>query len=465
MRSFGIAGTARVAATLCIVALAASACGSSAGDDTFPNGAGDGNGNGDGNGGGGTFGGDGGTGGEGSTGGCTGLQCQIDSCSGGTKTTLSGKVYAPNGVDPLYNAILYVPNAALSPFTEGVSCDKCGAITSGSPIATALSASDGTFRLEDVPTGDNIPLVIQIGRWRRQVTIPHVDSCKETPLTVEQTRLPRNKTEGDIPLMAIATSQYDPTECIMRKIGIDDSEFTIPSGAGRVHIYRGGGATLSGSNPPPASDLWKTPENLKRYDIVAFPCQTDPSAIPNSSGRTNAQTYANAGGRVFVTDLSQDLIKSGPAPWPSTANWSGSGQYNPSIGASIDTSFPKGEALAEWLQATGSTTTKGQLTLTDTYDRFKSATAPSQRWVYTKSDTQTYSFNTPVGTDADSQCGRVVYSSFHIAEPDSDNLVFPQHCTSGALTAQEKTLEFLLFDLAACIQKDDAPPTPPPVVK
>ena len=395
---------------------------------------------------------------------CKGLQCQVQACTPTTKTRLTGTVLAPTPSqfgkpDPIYNAILYVPNAALAPFPEGSSCDKCGAVTSGEPIVTALSAADGTFTLEDVPVGKDIPLVIQVGRWRRQVTIPSVPACAETKLVADQTRLPRNKTEGDIPLMAIATSPYDPTECILRKIGIDESEFTVPTQTGRVHIYKGQGATLAGATPPSSSTLWATPAQLQKYDLVAFPCQT--GGGPDTAGKQNIQGYADTGGRVYVTDLSEDIIMNGPTGWPTTATWGGAGSYsNP---ASIDTSFPKGAALADWLQAIGATTTKGQLDLQDTYYRLSKANAPSQRWVYSAASTQTYSFNTPVGADAMNQCGRVVYSSFHIATGSGPS--FPSECTATPLTPQEKVLEFLLFDLAACIQKDDTPPVPPPPVK
>lgn len=375
---------------------------------------------------------------------------------------MSGTVHAPTpqqygAADPIYNAIVYVPNGKPDAFPSGASCDKCGTVASGEPLVTALSGADGTFTLENVPVGADVPLVIQVGRWRRQVTISNVARCTDTKLDEELTRLPRNKSEGDIPLMAIATSVYDPTECIMRKIGIDAEEFTVPSESGRVHIYRGSGATLTGATPPESMALWATPANLARYDLVAFPCQT--TGGPDPTGRGNIKTYADSGGRVYVTDLSQDIIKTGPAPWPSTATWNESVTFsNP---ATIDTSFPKGAALADWLEAIGATTKKGQIPLENTYARLTSAVAPAQRWVYSTTTTQTYSFNTPVGADAASQCGRVVYSSFHIAHGAGAS--FPSECTSAPLTPQEKILEFLLFDLAACVQTDDTPPAPPPV--
>ena len=38
---------------------------------------------------------------------------------------------------------------------------------------------------------------------------------------------------------------------------------------------------------------------------------------------------------------------------------------------------------------------------------------------------------------------------------------FPNNCQSKNLTAHEKALEFLLFDLSSCIQDDNNPPPPP----
>lgn len=391
---------------------------------------------------------------------CAGLECKQVACSGGATTTLKGTVRSPakNNPDPIYNAILYVPNAPLEPFKEGVSCEQCGTVTSGSPLVTTLSAADGTFTIENVPAGEDIPLVIQIGRWRRQVTIPKVEACKENDLDADLTRLPRNSQEGDIPLMAIVTSTFDATECLMRKIGIDDSEFTPSSGAGRIHIFEGSGATIAGAQQGEA--LWGNSSALAKYDIVALPCSAQPN---DAAGRQNVVSYASSGGRVFITDLSQDVIKNGPAPWPSTATWEdGFATFtNP---ASIDTTFPKGEALAEWLKVTGASSTLGQIELEDTYVRLNAVGAGSQRWVYGDNNIQTYSFNTPVGEAEQNQCGRVFYSSFHVTQSSFGSGDVPQSCgTATALTPQEKALEFMLFDLAACIIKDGEKPVPPPV--
>src|SRR4051794_26465479 len=94
--------------------------------------------------------------------------CQAQTCAG-AETTLSGTIFDPAGKVPLYNVALYVPNAALDPVTEGVSCDRCAGTSSGSPIASAITDANGHFVLKNPPVGKDVPLVIQVGKWRRQV--------------------------------------------------------------------------------------------------------------------------------------------------------------------------------------------------------------------------------------------------------------------------------------------------------
>jgi hypothetical protein len=82
-----------------------------------------------------------------------------------------------------------------------------------------------------------------------------------------------------------------------------------------------------------------------------------------------------------------------------------------------------------------------------------------------------YSFNTPVylGGAPDSgpdggpaQCGKVVFSDLHVGSGNNPGGTFPGNCVqTGGLTAQEKALEFLLFDLSSCVQNDALPPTNP----
>src|SRR5262249_4003150 len=161
---------------------------------------------------------------------CTNLCLKQTTCPAGGTTSVSGTVFAPTNPmrfgtpDPLYNAVVYIPNAAVAPFTTGVSCDRCGANVSGSPLVSVLTGPDGKFKLTNVPAGTNIPLVIQLARWRRQITI-NPTACTDTVLTADQTRLPRNKMEGDIPHMALVSGDVDALECVLRKMGIDDAEF------------------------------------------------------------------------------------------------------------------------------------------------------------------------------------------------------------------------------------------------
>src|SRR6266849_173701 len=274
---------------------------------------------------GGDGGGDGGDGGpDGGDGGCVNLQCNQVTCPDGGTTSITGTVYDPSGQVPIYNASVYVPNGQVSPFTPGVSCDRCDAVTSGSPLVVGLSGSNGRFNLRNVPVvpdGGTIPLVIQVGRWRRQVTIPGVPACTTTPIiNVNSTRLPRNRSEGDIPQMAIATGSADPFECLLLKMGISTSEFTSPGGGGRVHYYVANGRDTS-PPAPRASALWSDAGTLMNYDVVLLPCEGAENRKPANAAQ-NIVNYTSAGGRMFTTHYGYTwLAFPENNPFPSTGVW------------------------------------------------------------------------------------------------------------------------------------------------
>ena len=77
-------------------------------------------------------------------------------------------------------------------------------------------------------------------QYSRQITIPEVAACADTAITDKNlTRLPKSKAEGDLPKIAIATGGSDALECLVRKIGVDDSEFTLDSAGGHVNLFAG----------------------------------------------------------------------------------------------------------------------------------------------------------------------------------------------------------------------------------
>ena len=404
---------------------------------------------------------------------CTNLCLQQVTCPNGGTTSVTGKVYAPNKVDPLPNAIVYVPNAPVTPFPAGVSCDNCANAT-GSPLVATTSGADGSFTLTNMPVGNQIPLVIQIGRWRRQVTIPVVQACTSTAVPSTLTRLPRNKGEGDIPKMAFVTGKVDAMECVWRKIGLSDSEFTNPSGTGRINFYAGGyapgtyiGNTGGSGGTPWESSLLSSPSKLAQYDMVLFPCQGTQYHYSGGAHQTyqnNLAAFANAGGRIFATHysyiwlykdnwtyfsplstaLAWSINQTPPTPDPQTGH--------------IDTSFPKGALLSQWLQVVGASSTPGQISINTLRRDFNGMNGQTQRWMSINSPSagipQHVTFNTPLGAPAASQCGRVVFSDFHVEDSTNAAFAFPTECSNGAMTPQEKLLEFMLFDLASCVTPD-----------
>ncbi len=415
----------------------------------------------------------------GSSVGCQRLQCQKVVCPNGGKTTVSGKIYDPAGRVPLYNVMVYVPNAPLAEIPQGVSCQTCDGTASGSPVASALSDASGSFVLDNVPVGPDIPLVIQVGKWRRQVTIPNVAECTDTPLTdKEMTRLPRTQAEGHIPLIALSTGHSDALDCLLRKIGIADSEFTNDSGGGRVHMYRGGGASTSSQGAATLvsgaafadsyATLFPNYTKLAGYDILILQCEGSQLEDLKTPHAALMKKYADNGGRIFAEHLHSVWFRKGAAPWPATATWIGVADDLNTITGIVDTSFPKGVSFADWLMAVGASTVRSQVPLVMAQH---SVDAPlgtgTRRWISTDApaSVQYLTFNTPVETAPENQCGRAVFTDVHVgvgAGVSHPETPFPSGCTASLdMSPQEKALEFMFFDLSSCVMPDMVKPKPP----
>jgi hypothetical protein len=123
--------------------------------------------------------------------------------------------------------------------------------------------------------------------------------------------------------------------------------------------------------------------------------------------------------------------------------------------------------------------TGSQISLSSVAESVSTISASSQRWIYdpasekggVTNSVKYMSFQTPIGGAAPASgspegetqyCGKAVFSDLHAGGSPAGAI--PDACAGPPLSAQLKALEFLFFDLSACVSNDSLPPPnlPPP---
>lgn len=474
---------------------------------------------------------------------CTGSLCSTvpTSCPASSPTRLTGTVKTPgrntSGTTwinqlPVPNALVYIPaepSVALPNIAQGVtagssaSCGRCAdekLVADGqSVLAAAVTDYKGDFTLEGrIPVGAAFKLVVKVGKWRRVVQVPATVAagCASRALALDYTRLPSSSSDGlagtQLPKIAISTGDVDAMECVLRNVGIAESEFTIPNGTGRIHMYRANGAMMPNSCLGPSScrnnnnrgcrnnyagcswansdtTLYDSANRLMAYDVVVFDCEGDGRYHRDATQLARLLAYVDAGGRMFASHWSYWWLDNN-GTLDQAAAWNENGTAATGTGFVSLPSGPTGRARAngvknivfrDWLDWQGALSgtnagvldnpTTPQFPITDPRDVAGATVGNStDEWVYRTTGSgprvQQLSFNTPYSASESAICGRVAFSAFHVAATatgttlDTSNLTFPAECLNSALTPQEKTLAFMLFDLATCVSAGDPPQAP-----
>lgn len=221
---------------------------------------------------------------------------------------ISGRVFAPNqgpaqvllGQEvPVSGALVYASRTRPEPVPSGVYCERCVA----PPEQGVLTGADGSFRLE-LPA-DHYWLVVQKGQFRVET---EYDVAGLVELPFEQTTLPsvNDPVQGKtMPRIAMAQGSHDRIEDVLGKLGIQNGTQDGPE----ISVYAWDAPATETYS---VSYLLQNLDELRRFHILFFPCQTEIPApvaalLRDQAVLANLRRYVSEGGKLYVTDWSGEV--------------------------------------------------------------------------------------------------------------------------------------------------------------
>ena len=265
---------------------------------------------------------------------CTsGLCTQAIDCSGqGTgDTTISGTVTDPAGKNPLYNVLVYIPN-----FPDKVpgytTTDRAAtfaglAIPGGVLQPRSSPASTAKFVLPHVPVAANVPVIVQVGKWRRTYTFANINKCVENAApslttfivcrkirakdTSRRSRSPQvAQTRWNACSAAWGSTTTNSSRAPDASVSIKERA-TAPE-MSRPHYDAAHGGTAF----PDSRTFWNTPAQVNAQDIIIYSCEGQafdgtPGNGPDdktANGIPNTIDFLNHGGKMFASHWHRGLL-------------------------------------------------------------------------------------------------------------------------------------------------------------
>ena len=410
-------------------------------------------------------------------------------CDGGGVTTITGTVLA--GTDSTRGFGSRIRSTTRSSTSRAARCSPSppapratSARRPQSALVSAVTGVDGKFTLMNPPVGTNMPLVIQLGHWRRVVSV-NVTACHG-----QRRSPPRRRTCRATARRGTSRSSRSPPatstslECVLRKMGIDDGEFTnpvlsgsVPTGAGRVHVYQahpgnaGDGGAVIDDDDAARGRARRHADDAR----TATTWSSSPARADATTSRRRDQTERHQlrqRGRPRLRDALQLRVAlqrraRSPAPRPGTST---QGSYRrPAHRASSTQTFPKGQALSRrGSQLVGASTTLGQIPVQRRAQRLRPASSRRRSAGCTRRRRTRRCPSTTRSTRRSArppakQCGRVLFSDFHVENAAGDErATFPDgvHRDGAADAAGEAPRVHALRPARACSSTDAPTCTP-----
>lgn len=237
----------------------------------------------------------------------------VGGCGGAAPDlTLTGTVWAPNGVIPVSGALVYTSADVPDGIPDGVFCAECSEL--GCDDRFTLTEADGSFTLQTVSQDANY-LVVQKGQFLKFTPVNFgvgMDVVDDELSTLPGEYDPDNGLF--IPRIAVGNGSFDRLEDGLGKFGLGDTiiegfEERLVPGTEPFELWDNGrspgtdGFTSQGT----FAELVADPERLDDYQIIFAPCSGDAyiSALTPENIQ-NIRDWVAAGGRWYVSDWANE---------------------------------------------------------------------------------------------------------------------------------------------------------------